>query len=119
MKISKIIITIMTIILMFSICIPVNTFATGINPEDYKPSDPDMPEPVSNITTTIINTISVIGVVLSVIVLIVLGLKYMMGSVSEKADYKKTMIPYLIGVVMVVAITQFLRIIAKLVATVE
>ena len=35
--------------------------------------------------------------VLSVIVLIVLGIKYMLGSVEEKAEYKKTLLPYVIG----------------------
>ncbi|MEI3401230.1 MAG: hypothetical protein V8R51_02250 [Clostridia bacterium] len=42
-----------------------------------------------------------VGIVLSVVILIILGIKYMMGSAEEKAEYKKTMIPYLIGAVSV------------------
>ena len=38
----------------------------------------------------------------------------MMGSVSEKADYKKTMIPYLIGTVIFFAISQFVSIIMEM-----
>ena len=33
----------------------------------------------------------------------VIGIKYMMGSAEEKAEYKKTMIPYLIGAVLLFA----------------
>ncbi len=41
--------------------------------------------------------IRVIGITLSVIILSVIGIKYMMGSIEEKAEYKKTLIPYIIG----------------------
>ena len=51
----------------------------------------------------IVTILSAIGSVTSVIVLIVLGLKYMTGTVSQKADYKKTLIPYVIGAVLVFA----------------
>ena len=33
----------------------------------------------------------------------VIGIKYMMGSAEEKAEYKKTMIPYLVGAVILFA----------------
>ncbi len=45
----------------------------------------------------IFTAIRIIGTVLSVIILIVIGIKYMLGSVEEKADYKKTMMPYIYG----------------------
>ena len=43
------------------------------------------------------------GIVLAVIILMVLGIKYMMGSAQEKAEYKKTMIPYIVGAVLLFA----------------
>lgn len=46
----------------------------------------------------VLNIIQIIGIVLSIIVLIALGIKYMLGSVEQKAEFKHTMIPYLIGV---------------------
>ena len=49
----------------------------------------------------IITTLSVVGSVVSVVVLIVIGIKYLLGSVGEKAEYKKTLLPYLIGAVLV------------------
>lgn len=52
---------------------------------------------VNEIAGIIVGVIRTIGVVLSVAVLIVIGIKYMMGSVEEKADYKQSLKPYLIG----------------------
>lgn len=57
----------------------------------------------------LIGIITTVGVVVAVIILLVLGIKYMMGSASEKAEYKKTMIPYLVGAILIFgasAITQ-------------
>ncbi len=44
----------------------------------------------------ILGVIQTVGSLMSVICLIVLGVKYMMGSVEEKAQYKKTLMPYFI-----------------------
>lgn len=41
--------------------------------------------------------IRLIGTVLSVIILTVIGIKYLLGSVEEKAEYKKTLMPYIYG----------------------
>lgn len=51
----------------------------------------------------IIGMVQAIGSIVSVLVLVILGIKYMMGSAEEKADYKKTLIPYLVGAVLVFA----------------
>ena len=52
---------------------------------------------------TIINVVSIVGSGIAIIALIILGVKYMMGSVEEKAEYKKTMMPYFIGAIFVFA----------------
>ena len=49
----------------------------------------------------ILGFINLIGIAISVIVLALIGIKYMLGSVEEKAEYKKTMIPYLVGAVLI------------------
>ena len=51
----------------------------------------------------IVTVIRNVGIVLAVIMLMVIGLKYMMGSAEEKAEYKKTLMPYLIGAVLLFA----------------
>ncbi len=58
---------------------------------------------VVNIGNNILSIIQVVGTVIAVGVLMVLGIKYMMGSAEEKAEYKKTMLPYLIGAILLFA----------------
>ena len=50
----------------------------------------------------ILGVILSIGIVLAVIIMIVIGIKYIMGSVDEKAGYKKSMIPYAVGCIILV-----------------
>ena len=56
---------------------------------------------IESIGSKILSIITGVGIVLSVVVIAVLGIKYMMGSTEEKAEYKKTMIPYVVGAVLV------------------
>ena len=62
----------------------------------------------------IIGPIQLIGSVVSVIAIIIIGIRYMLGSVEEKAQYKETMTPYLIGAVLVFGITNVLAIVSEL-----
>ena len=52
---------------------------------------------------TIVTIIRNVGIVLAVVMLMIIGLKYMMGSAEEKAEYKKTLMPYVIGAVLLFA----------------
>ena len=56
---------------------------------------------VQTVGANIVGIITTIGIIVAVVVWLVLGIKYMMGSASEKAEYKKTMIPYLVGAVLI------------------
>lgn len=58
---------------------------------------PPETDQIQSLGNRIIGMLQTVGVVLSVVILVVLGIKYMMGSAEEKADYKKTMIPYVVG----------------------
>ena len=64
----------------------------------------------------IIGAIQLIGSIVSVLTLVVLGIKYMTGSVEERAEYKKTMMPYVVGAVMVFAITNLLKILENVIS---
>lgn len=59
----------------------------------------------------IIGFLQTIGTIVAVVTILVLGIKYMMGSTEEKAEYKKSMMPYFIGAILIFAATN----IAKLV----
>ncbi len=68
----------------------------------------------SSMVGTILGVVQVIGSLLSVICLIALGVKYMLGSVEEKASYKKTLVPYVIGAIMTLGISNLLSIIYQI-----
>ena len=72
-------------------------------PSDFTGEDPEGLENVQSLGNQIIGIITTIGIIISVLVLVILGIKYMIGSASEKAEYKKTMIPYLIGAILIFA----------------
>ena len=66
---------------------------------------------IANVGQSIVGILQTVGIVLSVVVLIVLGIKYMMGSAEEKAEYKKTFIPYLVGAALIFAASAFAQVI--------
>lgn len=67
----------------------------------------------------IIGMVQAIGNILSILVLIVIGIKYMIGSAEEKAEYKKTLIPYLIGAILVFAAANVAKIVYNFASTVQ
>lgn len=73
-----------------------------IDPSDYKPDELSNVETelIFNKTGVILAAIRNISIVTSVIVLMVIGVKYILGSVEEKASYKETMVPYIIGCIL-------------------
>lgn len=66
---------------------------------------------VTNIGGKIINIIQVVGIVVAIAVVLIIGIKYMTGSVEQKSEYKKVMIPYIIGAVLLVAGTSIVKVI--------
>lgn len=53
----------------------------------------------------ILGILKVVGIMCSVGMLMVIGIKYMMGSVEEKAEYKKTIWVYILGAILVFGIS--------------
>ena len=86
------------------------------NPNFYEPKD-NTGENTEFIKlgNIVIGTMQAVGTVIAVISLMVIGLKYMFASTAEKASYKETMIPYIIGAIMLFAIPTIVNIIYTLV----
>lgn len=102
-KMSKVL-SIMLMVMML-VMITTNVFAV---PDDITPKTIDGTSDVNvggitSIGNDIVKIITTGGIVVSVIILVVLGIKYMMGSAEEKAEYKKTLMPYVIGAALVFA----------------
>ncbi len=79
----------------------------SINPSDYDPSKGGLSSSDKNAikkkTGIILGWLRNISAIVSVIAIMVVGLKYILGSVEEKAKYKETLIPIVIGAIMAVS----------------
>ncbi len=86
-----------------------NTVLNGLNGNgNVKIND------LTKVGNNIVTIIQVVGIVIAVIVLLVIGIKYMMGSASEKAEYKKTMIPYLVGAILIFGASAITKVVVGL-----
>lgn len=63
----------------------------------------------------IFGVVQVVAIAASVIGLSIIGIKYMAGSVEEKAEYKKTLIYYLVGAILSFGIIKVLEFIYKVI----
>ena len=114
-KILSAVITMMVVVMTFA----VPAFATDYTPGSFKGNTTGV-NGLENLTNTgdkIIGVIQVVGMIISVVILMVLGIKYMMGSAEEKASYKKTMIPYLVGALLLFAASAIADMVYKAVQT--
>lgn len=104
-KMVKIFSIFLVIVMMLSVIAPVFAAEGDIlRPNGVTPTvNQNASQSISNFGGQIVGTLQTIGTVIAIVILVVLGIKYMMGSPEEKSEYKKTMIPYLIGAVLIFA----------------
>lgn len=86
---------------------------TGLVPDKSTISSASTTSEFDDAGKVILGAIQTVGVVISVIVIVIVGIKYMIGSVDERAEYKKTMWPYIIGVILLASATTIPNIIYK------
>ena len=104
----KYILVIMSILCLSLIlsCFVCKSNATGLdilqNPDSYKQNNDDNSGAVEigNIVVWLVRTV---GEAIAVIMLLIIGIKYLLGSVEEKAEYKQSMWPYVLGAVLIFA----------------
>ena len=115
---SKKTLRIITIISTILICISFVTLSFAAStPIDMTPEGES--GEVLNVGKRIMGVIQTVGVVIAVVVLMVLGIKYMMGSAEEKAEYKKTFIPYIIGAILVFAASTIANVVYNFATTIQ
>lgn len=102
------------IITIFLICLSFCLNIYGFTTDSWKPGDMSGGTVINNLGNMIVNAVRIVGSAISVITILIIGIKYMTGSVEEKAEYKKSMIPYVIGAVMVFGISHIVAILYDL-----
>lgn len=115
MKNKKIVMIIRILLIIVVIASLANTVLA------YAPDNWDANENVSSdmedIVGNVLGFVQILGSAIAVIMIVVLGIKYMVGSVEEKAEYKKTMIPYAVGAICIFAASNIAKMVYDAVTT--
>lgn len=100
-KNNKLITSIMLIAILLVICS--TTIFAKVNINNIKSDDSSAggASEIAEIGSYVFSGITSIGIVLSVVIVAIIGIRYMLGSADERAEYKKSMMPYLIGAALV------------------
>lgn len=110
MKLSKVLSVVVVALMLIS---TVANIAYAIDPATISSESVSGADSVKRLGGQVLNIIQVVGSVVSVVVLVVLGIKYMMGSTEEKAEYKKTLIPYVVGAILIFAASNIASMVYK------
>jgi len=109
---NKTVTKIITAIFISLLIISISVSCLALTPSEIKGnSDVAGTNEITALGKSLVGILQTVGIVLSVIVILVIGIKYMMGSAEEKAEYKKTMIPYIVGAALIFAASVFANVI--------
>lgn len=113
-KTLKIIAVLLIAIALVTLATTIVRATTGFEP--IQPKDPGTAgEKVTNTAGQILTIVRIVGMAVAVIMLTILGIKYVAASPNEKADYKKGMTVYVVGAVLLFGASALLSAIQKFV----
>lgn len=101
MKNKKIVMIIRILLIIVVIASLANT-VLAYDPTGWSANE-NVSSDMEDIVGNVLGFVQILGSAIAVIMIVVLGIKYMVGSVEEKAEYKKTMIPYAVGAICIFA----------------
>ena len=118
MRRRAIVVVSLVLILILSFAFATVVKAAEINTDQYKDiynSDKIKANNINDMGGKVLGMVQIIGTATGVIMLIVIGIKYIVTSVEEKATIKQRLIPYVIGAVLLFGGTGLLTLIVNLV----
>ncbi len=120
MKIRNIIFVVCVVV---ALVLSLNTisYADKIDPNDFKPND------INNIDAgnavklgeKIVGGITAVGTVVAVVTTMGMGIKYMVGSIEERAEYKKSMMPMFIGMMLLFGVSWLIKLIFDIMSNIS
>ncbi len=113
-KTLKIIAVLLIAIALITLSTTIVRATTGFEPIEPKPAG-TAGEKVTNTAGQILTIVRIVGMAVAVIMLTILGIKYVAASPNEKADYKKGMTVYVVGAVLLFGASALLSVIQKFV----
>ena len=112
-KSINIILIFLLVISLCSICYCSYDWHDRLDNVTSQGADENITDSFTNVAKSVITITQVIGVGVAVIMLIVLGMKYMTASVGERAEIKKHLVIYVVGAVVLFAASGILEIIKR------
>lgn len=106
--ISTLLIALLLVATLSQVCFASDKYESVITDIDKKADAADDVDTsaINETAANVIRAIRNVAAVAAVLIITILGIKYMMGSPEEKSGYQKTMIPLAVGIVLVVAAAQ-------------
>lgn len=96
-------ILLMTITILTVICNI--TYAAAVTPDSITAKEPTDATKMVDLGGKILGGLRVFGTIASVLIIAILGIKYLTASPEGKADYKANMVPYIVGAVLLFGAT--------------
>lgn len=110
-KIVKKLLFVVILLAVPFIIVSTNVYA-DINPNTYSPSGSIDKTTVVTYGSKLYKTLGLIGIIVSVIAIMILGLKLIIASATERAEYKKYMVPIVIGIFIIASISSIVTILS-------
>ena len=119
MRTKIILCVLLSLLLVFSFMSNVNakeviSAMDGLHNPEASSNAGDKLGPIIN---TVIGFIQIVGTGISVIMVTILGIKYMLAAPADKADVKKQITPLLIGAIILFASANIIQIVANFAGT--
>lgn len=120
MKKSKFIKIIFIALVLFAVFFcTINVKATDTS--YYKPNElsrEDSPT-LFGMGDEVLGTLMNIATIVSILTIAIIGVKYMYGSVEQKAEYKASLLPWLIGAIIVFSITRIIELFQMIASNID
>ena len=107
-KILTILILIITTVSIYSPSVQASAMANSLTGagdfinDGVRDTSPTIDEnSLQEMSNTLYNALLVVAVIVAVIVGLVIGIQFMTGSVAQKAKIKETLVPYIVGCVVI------------------
>ena len=88
-KVSIVILLVVVILMSFKLIVYADSIEDNLdlfNPKSDQITESELKEKAE----IILGVVNVVGIIVSVATIIIVGIKYLLGSVEEKAEYKRT-----------------------------
>ena len=114
MKKSVKVISTLLMVVMLICTITTTCFAEKVGTVEIPDGTAGDTSKIAQKAANIVATLRNIAAIVAVVIIAILGIKYMLGSVEEKAEYKKSFMPLIVGIVVVTLALQIAAMIFSL-----